>query len=133
VHAHLELLVDLDDDLRERGRPARGGAAERDAGRRARVRDRPERVVRPGGPGGRRVVARPRGRAAVEEVGHARVRAQRPERARGAAPARRREGRAEYARELGVQLGEDVDEREQRLVVVECERLGTGQKKTVAR
>lgn len=111
--AHLELAVHLKHELAHRGRPARRGATQHatakgiaEGGR--TNRDAPEHLVC------RRYLV-----LVLEEVGHARVRREPKHMLR-----RVREGRRpEELRQLGVERGEDVEEGEERLRIIERERL----------
>jgi hypothetical protein len=111
--AHLELAVHLKHELAQRGRPARRGTIQHATAKGIAERGRTNRDVPEG------LVCRRYLVLVLKEVGHARVRGE-PEHVLR----RVREGRRpEELRQLGVECGEDVEEGEECLCIVERERL----------
>ena len=111
--AHLELAVHLKHELAQRGRPARRGAIQHATTKGIAERGRTKCDVPEGLVCGRYLVL------VLEEVGHPRVRRE-PEHVLR----RVREGRRpEKLRQLCVERGEDVEEGEERLRIIEWERL----------
>lgn len=111
--AHLELAVHLKHELAQRGRPARRRAIQHATAKGIAERGRTNRDVPEG------LVCRRYLVLVLEEVGHARVRREPKHVLR-----RVREGRRpEELRQLGVERGEDVEEGEKRLRIIERKRL----------